>query len=77
MCGGSIAKIILGLVLVLVGLWLVLPAGICGLPGIWACKAMWHELWAVVQGMVPAGLIFVGLMLVWVEAEEMATRKKK
>lgn len=77
MSGGAIVKIILGLVLLAAGLWLILPASVCGLAGLWACKGMWAELWLVIQGIVPAGLIGIGLMLVWIEAEELAVRKKK
>ncbi|MBU5558041.1 MAG: hypothetical protein QW751_02635 [Candidatus Aenigmatarchaeota archaeon] len=76
MLGGIVAKIILGIVLVVVGLWLVLPASVCGLTGLLACKSMWTELWVVIQGIVPLAFIFVGLILIWIEAEELTMRKK-
>lgn len=77
MSAGKIAKIILGIVLALAGLWLILPSGVCGIEGILACKSMWRELWTVVQGVVPLALIGVGAMLVWIEAEELVMSKKK
>lgn len=77
MCGGSIAKIVLGIVLALIGLWMILPASVCGLSGLMACKSMWQELWLVLKGVVPLGLLFLGAMLIWIETEELMVRKKK
>jgi len=64
-------KMIAGIVMVLIGLWLVLPVSYMG-------TGLWQELWSVVKGIVPITLIILGVLLVWVEAEEMKiTRKRK
>lgn len=68
----AIGKIVVGIVLILIGLWLLLPAAVCG--GLW-CPALWQELWLVIKGVVPLGLILLGAMLVWLEAEELRIAK--
>ena len=63
-------KIIFGLVLILIGLWAILPAS-------WSGLGLWNELWTVIKGVVPVILVFVGIILVWIEAEEMKITKPK
>ncbi len=56
-------KIIIGIVLILIGLYLLLPLG------------LWRELYSVLQGIIPIFLIFIGAILVWVESEELKIEK--
>lgn len=66
----GIGKIIIGLLLIIIGVWAILPDWLYGL-------GMINELIVVAYGVVPAFLIFVGLILVWIEAEEMKVRKPR
>lgn len=76
MCG-SACKAVCGIAMVLIGLWLILPASICGLTGFWSCKSLWRELWEIIKGVVPISLIGLGALIVWVEAEELKSAKPK
>ncbi len=67
---GTIAKIVFGIVLVAVGVWALLPAT-------WSGLALWVELWSLIKGVMPIAIVFVGLMLIWIETEELTVRKKK
>jgi len=64
----GIGKIILGLILVIVGLWALMPADLNGL-------GLYMKLWDVILGIVPAFLIFIGAILVWIEWEEIKIEK--
>ena len=61
-------KVILGLILVLIGLWLILPSG-------WNGFGLWLDLVVVLLGIVPIMLVLVGLLIIWMEAEELKTVK--
>lgn len=61
-------KVILGIVLLLVGLYLLLPAS-------WMGLGLWEVLWVIILGTVPIMLVLLGLMLIWIEAEELKTVK--
>ncbi len=69
------AKLILGVIVVLVGLWLLLPAGMVEEvkpeEGISARLDWWEPFRTVVMGMIPPFMIVVGILVVWIEAEEM------
>jgi hypothetical protein len=67
---GTALKTVIGIVLIAVGVWSLLPAYMSGL-------GLWSELWTLVRGAVPAVLVFVGAMLVWVEVEEFGKRRKR
>jgi hypothetical protein len=60
----GIGKIIMGLILVIIGLWSIMPLS-------WNGLGLYVQLWEVVKGVVPAMLVFVGAILVWVEWEEL------
>jgi hypothetical protein len=64
----GIGKILVGMVLVIIGLWAVIPVS-------WGGSGLWRELWTVVKGIFPALLIFVGVILVWIETEELKISK--
>lgn len=68
------AKIIIGLVLLLIGLWLILPVEYCAGLG---CQGLWTNLWFVILGVVPISLIMFGILLVWVETEELKISKRR
>ncbi|MFP4116039.1 MAG: hypothetical protein ACLFTQ_02440 [Candidatus Aenigmatarchaeota archaeon] len=69
------AKLVLGVILVLVGLWLLLPAGavenVKPEEGVSAELDWWKPFKTVVTGMIPPVLIVIGALVVWIEAEEM------
>lgn len=70
-------KIILGLVLVLIGLWLFVDSvyplsGVKGTIGIdWLGNFI-----IVLTGTIPIFLILIGLFVVWLEADELKTAKE-
>jgi uncharacterized membrane protein len=70
----GIGKIIIGIVLVIIGIWLLLPYEYGGL-------AWWQWLLMVLMGAIPVFLIFIGAILVWIESEELKierpSRKKR
>lgn len=66
----GIGKVLVGIVFVIIGLWSIAPLS-------WNGLGLWDELWTVVKGIVPVFLIFIGGILVWIEAEEMKLAKPK
>jgi len=64
----GIGKIILGLILVVVGLWAIIPLD-------WSGLGLYVQLWEVIKGVVPAFLVFIGAILVWIEWEELKIEK--
>ena len=64
----GIGKVIIGLILVIVGLWALIPYSWGGLNTI-------ESLIYVLEGIIPAFLIFIGVILVWIEWEEMKIEK--
>lgn len=64
----GIGKIILGLILVIVGLWALMPYS-------WGGLGLHVQLWEVIKGIVPVFLIFIGVILVWIEWEELKIEK--
>jgi len=66
----GIGKILIGIILVIVGLWAIIPV-------YWSGLGLWNELWTVIKGVVPAFLVFVGAILVWIESEELKISKPK
>lgn len=65
----GIGKIILGLILVIIGLWLLAPDPYG--------REWWPQLVTVIIGVVPVGLIFIGAILVWIESEELKIARPK
>jgi hypothetical protein len=66
----GIDKVILGIILVVIGLWLLVPIS-------WGGLGLWQELWSIIKGAVPIGLIFIGAILVWIESEELKIERPK
>ncbi len=64
----GIGKMIIGLALVLGGLWALVPDYGLGL---------YRYLWDVLLGVVPVLVLFLGAILVWIEWEEMKVKKPK
>jgi hypothetical protein len=64
----GIGKIILGLILVIVGLWAIIPIE-------WSGLGLYVQLWEVIKGIIPAFLVFIGAILVWIEWEELKIEK--
>lgn len=66
----GIEKIILGLVLVIIGLWLLIPVT-------WGGREWWPQFVSVIIGVLPIFLIFIGAILVWIESEELKIERPK
>jgi len=69
----GIGKILIGIILVIIGIWLLLPLDIFGEWG--GGAAWWQWLLIVLMGLVPVILIFIGAILVWIESEELKIEK--
>jgi len=66
----GIEKIILGLILVIIGLWLLIPVT-------WGGRGWWPQLVSVIIGVLPIFLLFIGAILVWIESEELKIERPK
>lgn len=64
--GETIGKLILGIILLVAGLWLILPLNLGPYSG-----AGWSQFLTVLIGTVPALIALIGILLVWIEAEEL------
>lgn len=69
MCG-AICKIIAGIILVLIGLYMLVPLGYA-----YSGIAL-NAFITVLLGAIPVLLILIGLLLVWIESEELKTEKE-
>ncbi len=73
-------KLIFGLILILFGLWLLVPVGA---PIIGVVKSAswstiggisldwWNEFTTVLKGVIPPIVIILGILIVWIESEEL------
>ncbi len=73
MCKGPVAKLIIGLLLIAAGIYAILPPFL--LPGkveILGVEAgfAWDEFATVMLGAIPVMVILLGLLMVWIEIEE-------
>ncbi len=69
----SSGKIIIGAVLVIIGLYLLIP-----IPGLsYPNGISWFDFLTVLKGVIPPLLVFVGAILIWVESEELKIEKPK
>ena len=66
----GIEKVLLGIILVIIGLWLLIPMS-------WGGRGWWPQLLTVLLGIIPIGLIFIGAILVWIESEELKVERPK
>ncbi|MFP4045930.1 MAG: hypothetical protein ACLFS3_02635 [Candidatus Aenigmatarchaeota archaeon] len=66
-------KLIIGLILALIGLWLLVPAG--AIPALKASTQTtfdwWGEFLTVLKGAIPPFLVVIGALVVWIESEEL------
>ncbi len=77
MCKGPAVKLAIGLLLVLAGIYAILPVKIFSpIAGIEQGFA-WEEFATVVIGSVPALVILLGLMIVWIELEEIKIEQEE
>mgnify|MGYP001615383853 CR=1 FL=1 len=63
-------KVSIGIVLVLAGIWSLLPKNLFGL-------GMWQDLLLLLKGVVPLLIILVGGLIVWIELEDIKYKKPK
>jgi amino acid transporter len=68
----GIGKILVGIILVIIGLWAIIPKQWFGFGLGW-----YSQLITVIMGVLPAFLIFIGAVLVWIESEELKISKPK
>jgi hypothetical protein len=66
----GIEKVILGIILVIIGLWLLIPVS-------WGGRGWWPQLVTVILGIIPIVLVFIGAILVWIESEELKIERPK
>ena len=66
----GMGKILVGIILVIIGLWAIIPYR-------WGGLGLWEELWTVVKGIIPAVIIFIGAILVWIESEELKVSRPR
>ncbi|MBN2203162.1 MAG: hypothetical protein JW700_03180 [Candidatus Aenigmarchaeota archaeon] len=66
----GLGKILIGLIFVIIGVWAIMPIS-------WNGLGLWGAFWTVIKGVVPIFLVFIGVILVWIEAEEMKITKPK
>jgi len=67
-------KLILGIILVLIGLWLLVPATpmfAAIKPASWSILNWWDEFKIVLKGIIPPIVIILGVLIVWIESEEL------
>lgn len=74
------AKMVIGIILVLIGFWLLIPsAWIAAIKPI-AWFDWWNPFVTMVKGVIPPMLILLGILVVWIEWEELKmsmSEKKK
>jgi hypothetical protein len=69
MDASAVAKIIVGLILVIVGAWLLFPLPLPPIAGIeWG--AFWENFIFLLKAIIPPFLIVLGLVLMWIESED-------
>ena len=72
-------KLIFGLILILIGMWLLVPAdSVLSVvkPSAWAdiggvSLDWWDEFTTVLKGIIPPIVIVLGILIVWIEGEEL------
>jgi len=57
---------LLGAIVVILGLWLLLPLG----TGFYYQGTAWEDFKIVLWGLVPPILVFVGCLTIWIESED-------
>lgn len=75
-------KLVIGVILVLIGLWLLVPVGapVVGQakPAEWTTISgfsldWWNEFVTMLKGVIPPMIIIFGALVVWIESEELKT----
>ncbi len=69
MCYGTVAKILAGIALIATGLYALIPMGIT-VSGIQSGFAL-DEFVSVLVGAIPAFVVMAGIMLAWIEWDEL------
>ncbi len=76
MCKGPIGKIIIGLLLIIAGLYAIIPHWLIPVTvaGIETGFA-WDAFKTVLLGAIPPMIIIIGILIVWIEIEELKIEK--
>lgn len=71
MCKGPIVKLLIGVLFIVAGLFAIIPEWLAAftVAGITSGFA-WEAFKTVVLGAVPPMLVFLGVLIVWIEIEE-------
>ena len=73
---GAAIKIVLGIILLLIGLWLLLPIeSWIGFPQSYYSGVALEQFITVFIGLIAPFLVFVGGLLIWIESEELRYKK--
>lgn len=67
-------KLLVGIILLALGIWLVIPSA--WIPMIKPMGPMLNwgsELVTVLKGVIPALLVLIGVLIIWIESEELKT----
>ncbi|MCD6477972.1 MAG: hypothetical protein J7K87_03130 [Candidatus Aenigmarchaeota archaeon] len=72
------AKAIIGIILIIIGLWLLVPSnpsyGLTAIkPKSLAIFDWWSDFLIVLKGIIPPTIIILGALIVWIESEELKT----
>ena len=71
MCKGPVAKLLIGVLLIVAGVFAIIPEWIAQIT-VWQITSgfAWEAFKTVILGAIPPMLIFLGILMVWIEIEE-------
>ena len=72
----NLLKIIGAVAAILIGLWMLAPRALLENFGLPAGLRYWKQFLFLLQGSVPALLVVIGLLILWVEWDDMRVGKK-
>ena len=67
----------IGVILILAGLWLLVPSSYITAikPASMAVFDWWNDFSIMIKGIIPPVIILFGILIVWIESEELKTPK--
>ncbi|HIQ49981.1 MAG TPA: hypothetical protein EYH56_02170 [Nanoarchaeota archaeon] len=71
MCKGPVVKLLIGVLLIIAGVFAILPEWIAKITVLQITSGFaWEAFKTVILGAIPPMLIFLGALIVWIEIEE-------
>ena len=68
-------KIILGLLMLGVGIWMMADPAWFGCGTNWMCGlGYWTQTWNIIKGSIGPMLVLIGIFVVWLESEELKSK---